>query len=94
MQAYSNQHKSILLDLNLNINEWVCTEDGEGDHVVERSEVRVKGRKPLVNNNPFFSKLIFVTQQYLNCSLNITNDLIKRTVLNLSEPFTISAVRP
>ncbi|CAK3661593.1 hypothetical protein VCRA2120E57_1100003 [Vibrio crassostreae] len=54
MQAYSNQHKSILLDLNLNINEWVCTEDGEGDYVAERSVVRVKGRKPLVNNNPFF----------------------------------------
>ncbi|KNH10827.1 hypothetical protein ACS79_20270 [Vibrio lentus] len=89
MQAYSNQHKPILMELNLNINEWVCIEDGEGDYVIERFEVRMKGRKPLVINNPSFSKLLFVTQQYLNCSLNMTKELIRRTVLNSSEPFTI-----
>ena len=50
-------------------DEWVCIEDGEGDYVIERFEVRVKGKKPLVINHPSFSKLLFVTQQYINGSL-------------------------
>ncbi|EJB0234258.1 hypothetical protein QSX71_004595 [Vibrio vulnificus] len=73
----------------MNLDEWVCIEDGEDDYVIERFEVRVKGKKPLVINNPSFSKLIFVTQQYLNCSLEMTKELLKRTVLNSPEPFTI-----
>ncbi len=43
----------------MNIDEWVCIEDGEDDCVIERFEVRVKGEKPLVINNPSFSKFIF-----------------------------------
>ncbi len=73
----------------LNIDEWVCTEEDENDYVIERFELRIKGKKPLVINNPSLSKLVFVTQQYLNCSLAVTKEILKRTVLNSPEPFTI-----
>ncbi|EIT7126712.1 hypothetical protein V8073_004234 [Vibrio parahaemolyticus] len=73
----------------MNIDEWVCIEDGEDDCVIERFEVRVKGKKPLVINNPTFSKLIFVTQQYLNCSLETTKELLRKTVLSSPEPLSI-----
>ena len=71
-------------------DEWVCIEDGEGDYVIERFEVRVKGKKPLVINHPSFSKLLFVTQQYLNGSLDMTKELIRKTVLQSPEPLTIT----
>ncbi|EOV0110307.1 hypothetical protein ACWO25_004524 [Vibrio parahaemolyticus] len=74
----------------MNVDEWVCIEDGEDDYVIERFEVRTKGKKPLVLNKPTFSKLMFVTQQYLNCSLDVTKAIVRRTVLDSPEPFTIA----
>lgn len=74
----------------MNVDEWVCVEDGEDDYVIERFEVRMKGKKPLVLNKPTFSKLMFVTQQYLNCSLDVTKAIVRRTVLDSPEPFTIA----
>ncbi len=73
----------------LNINDWVCIEDGESDYVIERFEVRTKGKKPLVLNKPSFSKLVFVTQQYLNLSLSSTKNLLKKTVLDSPEPMML-----
>ncbi|WP_171394502.1 hypothetical protein [Vibrio mediterranei] len=37
---------------NHHTDDWVCLEDGEDDYVIERVELRVKGKKPLVLNNP------------------------------------------
>ncbi|ENY3838635.1 hypothetical protein ACFXIQ_004150 [Vibrio vulnificus] len=74
----------------VNLEEWVCIEDGEDDYVIERFEIRTKGKKPLVINNPSFSKLLFVTQQYLNTPLEVTKTVIRKSVLESPEPFTIS----
>nr|WP_012219796.1 hypothetical protein [Vibrio sp. 23023]ABX76983.1 Conserved hypothetical protein [Vibrio sp. 23023] len=73
----------------MNTNDWVCIDADEDDYVIERFEVRVKGKKPLVLNSPSFSKLVFVTQQYLNLSLNQAKELIRTTVLDSPEPFTV-----
>lgn len=73
----------------LDLNEWVCIEEDDDDYVIERFEVRVKGKKPLVLNNPSFSKLVFVTQQYLNLPLNTTKALLKESVLDTPEPLQL-----
>jgi hypothetical protein len=73
----------------MNTNDWVCIDADEDDYVIERFEVRVKGKKPLVLNSPSFSKLVFVTQQYLNLSLNQAKELIRMSVLDSPEPFTV-----
>lgn len=73
----------------LELNEWVCIEDDDDDYVIERFEVRVKGKKPLVLNRPTYSKLVFVTQQYLNLSLNTTKALLKKSVLDTPEPLPL-----
>ncbi len=73
----------------LDINEWVCMDESEDDYVIERFEVRVKGKKPLVLVNPSFTKLVFVTQQYLNLSLNQTKALLKESVLDTAEPLPL-----
>lgn len=62
---------------SLDINDWICIEGDEHDYVIERFEVRIKGKKPLILNKPSFSKLVFVTQQYLNLPLNNTKTLLK-----------------
>lgn len=74
----------------MNIDEWVCIEDSEDDYEIERFEVRVKGKKPLVINNPSYTKLLFTTQQYLNCSSYIVKELIRRTILDSPSPLTLS----
>ncbi|MCQ9090982.1 hypothetical protein [Vibrio alginolyticus] len=73
----------------LNDNDpWICLEDGEDDYVIERFELRVHGRKPLVLNNPTFSKLMFVTQQFLHCKTETTKQILRTTILNSPEPLT------
>ncbi len=67
---------------------WICLEDGEDDYVIERFELRVRGRKPLILNNPTYSKLMFVTQQYLHLSKTATEQLIRTTILNSPDPLT------
>lgn len=74
---------------DMDIDEWVCIENDEEDYVIERFEVRVKGKKPLVLNSPSFSKLLYVTQQYLNAPLNMTKELIHVTVLQSPDPLTL-----
>ncbi|MDN3683180.1 hypothetical protein [Vibrio tapetis] len=37
-----------------------------------------------------FKRLLFVTQQYLNGSLDMTKELIRKTVLQSPEPLTIN----
>ncbi len=73
----------------LDINEWVCIEDDEDDYVIERFELRVKGKKPLVLNRPDYPKLVFVTQQYLNLSLSTTKEFLKRSVIDTPEPLQL-----
>ncbi len=53
-----------MLDEN---DPWVSLDDGDDDYVIERFELRVHERKPLVLNYPTLSKLMFVTQQFLHC---------------------------
>ncbi|HHC7130264.1 TPA: hypothetical protein ACN37W_004075 [Vibrio parahaemolyticus] len=65
---------------------WVCLEDDEEDYVIDRFELRMPGQKPLVLNTPSFSKLMFVTQQYLHASENVTKQILKRTIIDT--PFT------
>ncbi|MCQ9087096.1 hypothetical protein [Vibrio alginolyticus] len=74
-----------MLDVN---NPWVCLEDGEDDYVIERFELRVHGRKPLVLNNPSFSKLMFVSQQFLHTNKETTKRLLRTTILDSPEPLT------
>nr|WP_061010315.1 hypothetical protein [Vibrio sp. CUB2] len=71
-----------------NHDPWVCLEDDEDDYVLERFELRVHGRKPLVLNHPSFSKLMFVTQQYLHTSQETTKRILRATILDSAEPFT------
>lgn len=73
----------------MNVDEWVCIEEDENDYVIERFEVRVKGKKPLVFHEPSFPKLVFVTQQYLNCSHDMAKELLRRTILDSPDPLTI-----
>ncbi|MCF7361894.1 hypothetical protein C1N32_05530 [Vibrio diazotrophicus] len=74
---------------SLDINDWICIEGDENDYVIERFEVRIKGKKPLILNKPSFSKLVFVTQQYLNLPLNNTKTFLKETVLDSPEPMML-----
>lgn len=67
---------------------WVCLEDGDDDYVIDRFELRVHGRKPLVLNQPSFSKLMFVTQQFLHTSHETTKQFLRATILNTADPFT------
>ncbi|MCG9702692.1 hypothetical protein L1D19_21735 [Vibrio natriegens] len=69
-------------------NPWVCLEDDEDDYVIERFELRVHGRKPLVLNNPSFSKSMFVTQQFLHTNKETTKRILKATILDSSDPLT------
>ncbi|MCG9702992.1 hypothetical protein L1D19_23285 [Vibrio natriegens] len=69
-------------------NPWVCLEATEDDYVIERFELRVHGRKPLVLNNPSFSKLMFVTQQFLHTNKETTKRILKTAILDSSEPLT------
>lgn len=67
---------------------WVCLEDGEDDYVIDHFEIRAPGRKPLILKQPSFSKLMFVTQQYLHTSKNTTTQILRATILDTAEPFT------
>ena len=72
----------------MEFEDWICLEAGEDDYVIERFEVRVKGKKPLVLNNPSYSKLLFVTQQYLNIKLEPAKQFIRESVLDTPEPLS------
>ncbi|EGQ7810196.1 hypothetical protein I6Y99_004218 [Vibrio parahaemolyticus] len=74
-----------MLDTN---DPWVCLEDSEDDYVIARFELRVHGRKPLVLNNPSFSKLMFVSQQFLHTSSETTKGILKAAILDSPEPLT------
>ncbi|RJX65830.1 hypothetical protein DZ860_20940 [Vibrio sinensis] len=69
-------------------DDWVCLENGEDDYVIERFEVRVKGKKPLVINKPNYSKLVFGSQQYLNIKLEPAKQFIRESVLETPEPLS------
>ncbi|MCW8349357.1 hypothetical protein MD535_25620 [Vibrio sp. ZSDZ65] len=70
----------------MNTNDWVCIDADEDDYVIERFEVRVKGKKPLVLNHPSYSKLLFVTQQYLNVSNEVAKDVLRHSILATPNP--------
>ncbi len=74
-----------MLDKN---DPWVCQEEDDDDYVVDRFELRVRGKKPLVLNAPTFSKLVFVTQQYLHCSLDTAKSLLKIAIIDAPDPLT------
>lgn len=67
---------------------WLCLEADEDDYVIEHFELRVRGRKPLVLNNPTFSKLMFVTQQFLHTNKETTKKILRQTILDSPEPLT------
>ncbi|WP_390242545.1 hypothetical protein [Vibrio sp. R78045] len=73
----------------LKVDEWVCEKGDEEDYIVERFEIRVKGKKPLVLNEPTFSQIVFVTQQYVNLSLPLTKQIVSKSVLGSVEPLTL-----
>ncbi|MFA0072112.1 hypothetical protein AB4396_00220 [Vibrio cyclitrophicus] len=73
----------------LNVNEWMCEKGDEEDYVVERFEIRIKGKKPLVLNAPTFTEIVFVTQQYLNLPLPLTKQVVIKSVLDSVELLTL-----
>lgn len=73
----------------LDINDWVCTESDESDYVIERFEIRITGKKPLILNKPSYSRLVFVTQQYLNLPLSTTKAIIKKCVIDSPDPLLL-----
>lgn len=68
------------------IDDWVNTGASEDDYVIERFEVRLKGKKPLVLNKPSFEQLVYVTRQYLNLSERNTISFVRSSVLDTPEP--------
>ncbi|MGR5299206.1 hypothetical protein ACPV5U_27915 [Vibrio mediterranei] len=69
-------------------DNWVCLEDGEDDYVIDRFELRVKGRKPLVLNQPSFSKLFYNVQQYLHISQAQARAVLATSVIDTPDPLT------
>jgi hypothetical protein len=69
-------------------DNWVCLEDDEDDYVIDRFELRIKGKKPLVLNQPSFSKLFYNVQQYLHINQSQAKALLKVSVVDTPEPFT------
>ncbi|MBD6945061.1 hypothetical protein [Vibrio parahaemolyticus] len=67
---------------------WVCLNDDEDDCVIERVELRVQGRKPLIINNPTMSKLIFTTKQFLHTNTTTTHKILKTSILDTPDPLT------
>ncbi|WP_081048987.1 hypothetical protein [Vibrio alginolyticus] len=69
---------------------WICLNDDD-DCTIERFEVRLKGRKPLVIEKPTTDKMITITitKQYLNLSLPQTHLFLTQAVLNTPDPLTI-----
>ncbi|WP_031431374.1 hypothetical protein, partial [Vibrio parahaemolyticus] len=63
--------------MQTNNDPWVCLEDGEDDYVIDHFELRAPGRKPLILKQPSFSKLMFVTQQYLHTSINTAKEILR-----------------
>ncbi|EHV5558123.1 hypothetical protein K0W35_004876 [Vibrio parahaemolyticus] len=74
--------------MQTNNDPWGCLEDDEDDYVIDHFELRTPGRKPLILKQPSFSKLMFVTQQYLHTSKNTTTQILRATILDTAEPFT------
>ncbi|WP_038224243.1 hypothetical protein [Vibrio sp. ER1A] len=70
-------------------DDWVCLEDDAGDYVIDRFELRVKGRKPLVLNHPSFSKLFYNVQQYLHINRTQAKALLAVSVMDTPDPFTV-----
>lgn len=67
---------------------WICLNEDD-DCTIERFEVRLKGRKPLVIEKPTTDKMITITKQYLNLSLPQTHLFLTQSVLNTPDPLTI-----
>ncbi|MCY9855122.1 hypothetical protein [Vibrio mediterranei] len=65
-------------------DHWVCLKDD--DYVIDRFELRIKGRKPLVLNQSSFSKLFYNVQQYLN--INQSQAKVKVSVVDTPTPIT------
>ncbi len=92
MDGYATQLNSLSHTngriMQTNNDPWVCLEDDEDDYVIDHFELRAPGRKPLILKQPSFSKLMFVTQQYLHTSKNTTKEILRKAILNTAEPFT------
>ncbi|MCG9661235.1 hypothetical protein [Vibrio mediterranei] len=73
---------------NHHTDDWVCLEDTEDDYVIDRFELRVKGKKPLVLNNPSFSKLFYNVQQYLHINQTQAKALLQLTIVDVPDPLT------
>ncbi|NOI26735.1 hypothetical protein [Vibrio mediterranei] len=71
-------------------DEWICLDDGEEDYVIERVEFRVKGKKPLVLNNPSFSKLFYNVQQYLHINRTQAKAVLQAAIIDVPDPLTAS----
>lgn len=69
-------------------DEWICQEE-DGDYVIERFEIRLKGRKPLVLESPTVRHLVNVTSQYLNITTQQTHQFLAQAILYTPEPFSI-----
>ncbi len=67
---------------------WICLNEDD-DCTIERFEVRLKGRKPLVIEKPTIDNMITITKQYLNLSIPQTHRFLTQAVLNTPDPLTI-----
>lgn len=79
------------IETQIKNDPWVLVDSSDdSDYVLERFEVRLKGKKPLVINNPTIPKLIQVTAQYLGTNSATAKAFIWRTVVETPEPPTLS----
>ncbi len=67
---------------------WICLNEDD-DCTIERFEVRLKGRKPLVIEKPTIDNMITITKQYLSLSIPQTHLFLTQAVLNTPDPLTI-----
>lgn len=81
----------MIAETQIKNDPWVLVDSADdSDYVLERFEVRLKGKKPLVIQNPTTAKLVHVTAQYLGINSATAKAFIWRTVVETPEPPTLS----
>lgn len=84
------QIKNMNVETQIKSDPWILVDSADdSDYVLERFEVRLKGKKPLVINNPTTAKLVHVTSQYLGINSATAKAFIWRTVVDTPEPQTL-----
>ncbi|HEQ3599493.1 hypothetical protein [Vibrio parahaemolyticus] len=80
----------MITETQIKNDPWVLVDSADdSDYVLERFEVRLKGKKPLVIQNPTTAKLVHVTAQYLGVNTATAKAFVWRTVVETPEPQTL-----